>query len=188
MAESETILKKENINPSAVSRKEMLREAFNENYNDLFYYGVKLSKSDEIARDCIQDMFIQFWTHDELVIQVRSLKAYLLKCLRRRIFLHLSRETKSKILNPVNDLKMTGSDSVEEEFIRSEHESILHDKLGKARETLTSRQQEILFLRYNLEYPYEQICEIMDIKYQSVRNLLSEAVKSLRDQLNQNTN
>lgn len=186
--ESEAILIKGNLNPSAVSRKEMLRDAFNENYNDLFYYGVKLSKSDEIARDCIQEMFIQFWTHDELVMQVRSLKAYLLKCLRRRIFLHLSRESKSRILDPATDFKMNGSDSVEEEFIRYENESILHDQLGKARETLTSRQQEILFLRYNMEYPYEQICEIMDIKYQSVRNLLSEAVKSLRDQLNQNAN
>jgi DNA-directed RNA polymerase specialized sigma24 family protein len=70
--------------------------------------------------------------------------------------------------------------SAEESFINTESEHILENNLKIARESLTSRQQEILYLKYNLGYSNDLICEIMDIKYQSVRNLLSEAIRALR--------
>lgn len=160
-----------------------LKELYHLHYNDLFYYGLKLSGSKDITKDCIQDLFLQFWSSSEQLSDVRSIKAYLLKCLRRRIFFSIGKEKKCINIPGVLNQFEVSTDSVEEVIIRSESESEIEGKLRIARGELTIRQQEVIFLKYHLGYNYDMICEIMDIKYQSVRNLLSEAIKLLRIKL-----
>jgi RNA polymerase sigma-70 factor (ECF subfamily) len=45
---------------------------------------------------------------------------------------------------------------------------------------LSSRQQEILYLKFYSEMDYDQIIEIMDLNYQSARNLVTRALDALR--------
>ena len=157
-------------------------------YKDLYYYGLKLSGSEEITRDCIQDMFLQFWMNENALSEINSVKAYLLKCYRRRVFLELARDNK-KIsrdaepgIKPENELIV---DSIESDLIHEEDKKAKLLKLIKAKDELTIRQKEILYLKFNLGYNYEMICEIMSIRYQSVRNLFSETIKILHDKLTQ---
>ena len=59
----------------------------------------------------------------------------------------------------------------------SEEQSI---RLKSAWGKLTDKQKEILYLRFYQGLEYEQIAEVLDIKYQSLRNAVSRAIKSLR--------
>ena len=45
---------------------------------------------------------------------------------------------------------------------------------------LTPRQREIVYLRFFSGADYEEICEIMEIDYQSARDLLYRSIKKLR--------
>jgi len=45
---------------------------------------------------------------------------------------------------------------------------------------LSSRQQEILYLKFHSEMDYDQIIEIMGLNYQSARNLVTRALEALR--------
>jgi len=46
---------------------------------------------------------------------------------------------------------------------------------------LTERQKEILYLHYVNEMEYEEICEIMGMNDQSVRNLIQRSINKLRE-------
>ena len=153
-------------------------------YNDLYYYSLKLSGSADIAKDCIQDLFLQFWRDYEQLNHVSSKKAYLLKCLRRRVIAFMIKEKKIQLLEDDTDRILPIVNSAEEDFFNAESERIQERRMVQAISELTVRQQEVLFLRYKLGYNFGVICDIMEIKYQSVRNLLSEAVKVLRIKLN----
>ena len=48
-------------------------------------------------------------------------------------------------------------------------------------DTLTPRQQEIIYLRYVQEYDYEQIAELLQISVHGCRKLVSKAILSLRE-------
>jgi len=48
---------------------------------------------------------------------------------------------------------------------------------------LSKRQQEVLYLKFEEGLDYEQISKIMDLKYQSVRNLVSTAINKIKDHL-----
>ncbi len=50
------------------------------------------------------------------------------------------------------------------------------DALGR----LSNRQKEIIYLKYYQNLSYEEVSEIMNINYQAARNLLYQAIKSLK--------
>ena len=180
---SEQILLRKDINIFEQDSRLDLKELYFKNYRDLYYYGLKLSGSEEISKDCIQDLFIQFWSDCGQLEHVLSPKAYLLKCLRRRILSHLVLEKKFSYIDNEFDQYFPSVNSAEEELLATESKSILERKLNTAKKELSKRQQEVLFLKYSMGYPYSVICDIMNIKYQSVRNLLSESIKLLRIKL-----
>ncbi len=179
MENSQTLKAEKDIIIDELARNS-LKELYYRHYNDLYYYGLKLSGSKELTRDCIQDLFLQFWSNCDQLSEVRSIKAYLLKCLRRKIFFSIGKERRNSNLNMLIKPNEASMSSVEDTIISSESEYILEQKINKARQELTTRQQEVLYLKYHLGYTYSMICEIMDIKYQSVRNLLSESIKLMR--------
>lgn len=53
-------------------------------------------------------------------------------------------------------------------------------QLKRAFDKLTAKQKEILYLRFYQGLDYEQIAEVLDMKYQSLRNAVSRAIKNLR--------
>jgi RNA polymerase sigma-70 factor (ECF subfamily) len=69
---------------------------------------------------------------------------------------------------------------VEDIMIHDEVDKDKKAKLQEAFKVLSSRQREAIFLKYYQEMSYEQICEVMDINYQSVRNLISKGIIELK--------
>jgi len=66
-------------------------------------------------------------------------------------------------------------DATDDDTIRIK--KVLTDELMK----LTHRQKEALYLRYVQELPMSEIAVIMDMKNQSVRNLIHRAFQKLRE-------
>lgn len=52
--------------------------------------------------------------------------------------------------------------------------------LMKAMHQLTNRQKEIIYLQYFQQLSYEEVSDVMEINYQAARNLLYQAMKSLK--------
>ena len=45
---------------------------------------------------------------------------------------------------------------------------------------LSARQRETVYLKFFEELSYEDICEVMELNYQSARNLIARALTELR--------
>ena len=70
-------------------------------------------------------------------------------------------------------------DSIED----SEEKKQLIFLLNKAITRLTLRQQEAIYLRYIQELPMKEVSTMLDMNYQSTRNLLHRAITKLRDDM-----
>src|ERR1700750_397700 len=74
---------------------------FRKYYPVLFQYGNKLCPDVDLLEDCIQELFIDLWqgrSHGE----VRSVKAYLLKALKFKIYKQY-RDTEKKQASQISD-------------------------------------------------------------------------------------
>ena len=63
---------------------------------------------------------------------------------------------------------------------RQERQQILSASIEQFFEKLSPRQQQIINLYYIEQRKYDDICQIMGINYQSVRNLMHRSIMRLR--------
>lgn len=150
-------------------------------YPDLYGYGLKLCGKPELVKDVIQELFVTIWERRKKLDRIHSLKVYLLVSLRRRIFKSIYKEKREKeILHDQGespDIYFT----IEEIIIQDEVLEEQKKELQAALNSLPSRQKEVIYLRFYNGMNYEEIEEILSINYQSIRNHVHRAIKTLRE-------
>lgn len=147
--------------------------------NILFNYGLKLTIDRELLKDCIHDIFVKLYIKKNELGVIENLRSYLFISLknklcdelRKRMFMSDTAVEEVDAVSPVN---------VEDDYVEEEQKmndfSLIQHLLGQ----LSPRQREALTLYYIEERKYEDICEIMDMNYQSVRNLMCRGLTKLR--------
>jgi len=157
-------------------------EIFRRYYQDLYRFAVNFCGSSQLAEDQIQELFLKIWQRREsLADDVQAIRPYLWISLRRELIDEKRRVT--RILTHPDHSADEFSLSIEEFIIRSEGKELQKRHLERAMELLTPRQQEVLFLKYHEGMTYDEIEEIMSISYQAARNYLSQALRTIREEV-----
>ena len=149
--------------------------------NVLYNYGRKIINDKDIIEDCIQDLFLELWESKEKLSDTNSIKYYLLKALRIKIFKEISKRNKPLDRHALADYDFNIVSSFEAELINEQSSIEQKEKLSNALKKLSQRQKEAIFLRYFDDLAYEEVASIMGINYQSVHNLIHRAIKILRE-------
>lgn len=147
--------------------------------NILFYYGCKLTTDRELLKDCIHDIFIKLYTKKNELGYIENLKSYLFISLKNKI----CDEVRKRVYVSdavVEELNPISGDDVENNYLLMEKAKINTGLVSNLLNQLSPRQREALTLYYIEEKKYEDICEIMDMNYQSVRNLMHRGLLKLR--------
>jgi RNA polymerase sigma factor (sigma-70 family) len=164
--------------PAIKNNRESFNDLFRCYYPVLFQYGNKFCMDRGILEDCIQELFIEIWQRGPDV-QVRSVKAYLLKALKYKIHKHY-RDTEKITTNEITD-DLCFVISHENFLIDQQEHRQRTEKLLNAVHQLSNREREIIYLKLYQKLSYEEIVEVMHINYQAARNLFYQAIKSLRN-------
>ena len=104
-------------------------------------------------------------------------------CLEKQAIQYIQKRHKIQIdsLEPVFAAEYT----IEDEIIENEREQFLNEKMIRMLEVLSPRQKEIIYYRFVEGLSYEEICQIMDMNYQSTQNLIQRSLKKLRTTFSQ---
>lgn len=160
-----------------------LDQLFNNYYEKLYFYGLKLARDHNKVADAIQDLFANIWETRQNLSEVTYVKAYLFAILRYDL---LKPNPKTILDSPntdnLNDHSFTISP--EELYINKESQSegvrIIEDLLTN----LSSKQKEIIYLKFYNNYSNTEISCVLSIKPQSVANLLARTISRLRKKKN----
>ncbi len=157
--------------------------AFSELYdlhiNILFNYGLKLTIDKELLKDCIHDVFVKLYVKREELGPIDNLKSYLFISLKNKLCDEL-RKRMYMSDTAVEDVNIVSPTDVEEDYMEEEQQRNEFYKVQRLLDQLSPRQREALTLYYIEEKKYEDICEIMNMNYQSVRNLMHRGLTKLR--------
>lgn len=147
--------------------------------NVLFNYGLRLTNDKELLKDCIHDVFMKIYIKKEELGVIDNLRSYLFISLKNKLCDDMRRRTYSSDV-AVEDINVASTDDVEEDYMEKERQSISISLVRNLLDQLSPRQSEALTLYYIEERKYEDICEIMNMNYQSVRNLMHRGLTKLR--------
>ncbi|MBP5506221.1 MAG: sigma-70 family RNA polymerase sigma factor [Prevotella sp.] len=159
---------------------------YDKHIDNLFAFGSRFTTDRELIKDCIHDVFVKFYTKRELLADVANLESYLYTSLRNRINDEFRRNVHI-CDNEITDTTMRPIAEAEEyDKQHLEKVNLLTSNIKKGFDTLSPRQRQIINLYYLEHRKYEDICKIMGINYQSVRNLMHRSISRLREYAAQN--
>lgn len=164
-------------------------QAFIDIYNShvrlLFNYGMKFSKDRDLIQDCIQDFFLYLREKRERLGRTTSIKFYLLRSFRRRLFVYLDKETKhNKQTVDTNEFHLELIDCNINDMIDGEAKADLVAKMNKVMNHLGQKEREALFFYYYQGLSYQEIAEVLGFTHvSSARRLIYTALDNLRVKL-----
>jgi RNA polymerase sigma factor (sigma-70 family) len=160
--------------------KHAFSEIFLACHDDLYRYGIKLSRDPETVNDCIQNLFLKLWKNRNNLKPVKDIKPYLFKSLRNHIIdiIELKRET-LQIDQDIEEMFIIEF-TAEDFMISSQVEKETQQKVINLLNRLTPRQRHVIYLRYFEELEFETIAQIMDMQVQSVRNSITRGLQVMR--------
>ena len=148
-------------------------------YQDLYAYGVSLGFNTEDVKDAIQEVYLKLYFNERLCIDEKKIKFYLLRSVRNQLIdWERTKKDTSSIEEEERSFKL--SVSVEESFISDEEDLLLKKRVNRILDLLTDHQQEIVYLHFIEEMPYEEIAVMLDMKIQTVRGQVFKAIEKLR--------
>jgi RNA polymerase sigma factor (sigma-70 family) len=147
----------------------------------LFNYGMKLTNDQELLKDCIHDVFVKVYSKRNEKNAINNLCSYLLISLKNRLLDEFRRQTFSTP-NEVEEYEYRrASEDVEHDYLCLEREQMQTAKVAHLMQNLTTRQRQAITLYYLEERKYDEICDIMQMNYHSVRNLMHRGMLKLRE-------
>lgn len=147
----------------------------------LYQFVLKIVKSESTAQDIVQDTFVKVWENHETINPEHSFKSFLFTIAYHRI----ADEFRKQLRNPLMPDYITFTSSMVsyneaeqnlslEEFIR---------QLEKAKTKLSPRQRQVFEMSKEQNLSHSEIEKLMGISNQAVRNLLTAAMKTIRQEL-----
>ncbi|MBA4054304.1 MAG: hypothetical protein C0490_06300 [Marivirga sp.] len=150
----------------------------------LYNYGMHNCHDRDLVMDSLQELFASIWTKRKNLSVVHSVSAYLFKSFRRLLMKKLTWRKRFMLsLEPKHescfDIVLPADQLIEnDEMLLQQRENIKRCIKG-----LSKRQREAIFLKFYNDLNYSDIASIMDLQVDSVYNIISKAIESLRQQL-----
>lgn len=153
---------------------------YNEYVQELYRYGVRFNPEAEIVKDNIQELFIKLYNNRANLNPTDNIRLYLLRSLKNRL-INVYFDKKESV--SLDDLPFEILKTEDAEPGEDWDEIVKRKKLKKGIDSLTPRQREAIYLRYTREMTMAEMTELLNMNYQSVRNLLHRSIEKLRKEM-----
>jgi RNA polymerase sigma-70 factor (ECF subfamily) len=165
--------------------KELLRsensEAFREFYNRywkvLYHKALIRLGNEEDAKDMLQDIFIGIWKNRMRIVIDENATPYLFTALKYAILKKIERDHTIGKIHPLNFDNIENLEITHEELV---HLKQMEKAINNAIDQLPKRMKEVYQLSRQKYLKNKEIAAQLNISEQTVKNILSEAMKRLR--------
>jgi RNA polymerase sigma factor (sigma-70 family) len=145
-------------------------------------YGQKIILDGDAVKDSIQDLFVEMWNNKERLSIPRSVKAYLIISLQRKLIRYKKKMQRAPLkVNALPDTELV--ESKEDQIIFEQNLLDKQRTLSEAIKCLTKRQQEAIHLKFYANLSYDEIVGVMNISADAIYNLVSKAIDTLQKQV-----
>jgi RNA polymerase sigma-70 factor (family 1) len=154
-------------------------------YKDVLYgYSYKLTKSNVLAEEAIQEVFLKFWQNRRDLNPDLSVKAYLYKITKNHLFNLLrnaayDHQLKQQLFYNRRDTHY----STEDQLIYRDLETFKNQAIAN----LPPKMQQIFHMSRTQELSHKEIAHQLGISQHTVKDQIVKALKSIKEYLRMHT-
>ena len=146
---------------------------------DLYAFGLSLRVKTEIIEDAIHDIFVEIYAHRYNLKKIDNVKFYFLAAFRNRLFFLLKKESNISEITEKDTVGLVERD-FQESWIEMEEDTEKQILVKRLLSELNQNQREAIYHRFVEELSCEEIATLMNINYQSAKNLIHRSIKKLK--------
>ncbi len=173
-----------NHNNSNPSQEVLFSGIFREHEQPLFQLATRLTKSEQIAKDIIQDVFLKLWEHRDSLDEIVNMRAWLYRLTENRIIDFLRKAAADNRLKKNMWQQIRQINNEAELFVAAKEYSQI---MQKAISSLPPQRKLIYQLNKEEGMNYQEIANELHISRHTVKNQLFTAMQSVRDFISRNT-
>ncbi|MGD8427947.1 MAG: RNA polymerase sigma-70 factor [Balneolaceae bacterium] len=151
-------------------------------YGKLCGFAVKIVKSPDLAKDCVQDVFLKIWRNRKDWSIYYSLSVYLYQAVRNQALNKLEKRKNHREYS--QKYYEDGFNVIQEGRKLSTEEMRVVDRIWEIVDQMPQRRKMVFELHRKHGLSYKEIAQIMDITRKTVENHMGKALQDVRDELN----
>ncbi len=159
--------------------KEAFSDLYRLSYSGLYSYGLSCGMDKHQADDAIQDIFVRLYVNPSLIRSSLTLRSFLFRSIKNFFINKLKADSRLMGIDEVRP-SFSFTYSLDDSIIDQEERHIIRERVERLMAQLSTRQKEVVYLRFMHDMEYEEISRIMELTEQAARNLLYKALVKLR--------
>lgn len=143
--------------------------------NELYYYLMRQGADSETAKDIVQDSVYKMMIHID-AIDPNKYRAWLFKVATNLYYDYCRKKSRAPSFELDENLA-SNAELIEDVMVTKENQQHIRKML----ELLPTAYKQLLLLKYELEWSYQQIADYLEIKPNNVKTYLARARKKFKD-------
>jgi RNA polymerase sigma-70 factor (family 1) len=162
------------------------RLLYNEHWQNIYGVAFVLTRSTTLAEDMVQEVFAKVWLKRDELPKVEKFREWLFLVARNHIFNELRRQRRDdRLVGGLVNYFATQRDGHEQ--IADPEQALLHKEssrlIRESIERLPAQQQTVYRMARDQGMTREQIAETLGLSTNTVRNHMTQALRSIREYL-----
>ncbi|HET6995730.1 MAG TPA: RNA polymerase sigma-70 factor [Chitinophagaceae bacterium] len=167
----------------ATGDESAFREIFTKFTPRLFPFVRDIVKSEDIAREIVQEVFLRLWLKRETIVEIESPSSWLYRVASNISLTHFRRQKlEEKIVQKIGNSQQAIVEN-DDDFSFKE----LNNLIQKAAQTLSTQRLRIFKMSRELGLSRKEIANELGISENTVKNQLATALKQIRDFIQKTT-
>ncbi len=163
--------------------KNEFRQLFDQWFNPLCNYAYSLVQNHVLAKDIVQEVFIQIWEKREQIKDDIDLKPYLFKSTYNKTIEKFRQKKLRQKLAKENLIKIENAEKETQDFELVSANYLLKEKLNNSIRQLPPKCQEVFLMSRKNGLTYDEIANDLGISKKTVENHMMKALDFLRKNL-----
>lgn len=162
----------------------MFSELFRQHEHHLYALALRLTKSDCLAKDIIQEVFLKLWDRRSTIHHISNIEAWLYRITENKVIDFLRKVSADNRLKKIiwDNLQQVANEA--EQYLEAKE---YNEVIQKAIDQLPAQRRLIYRLNKDDGMNYRQIADELRLSKHTVKNQLSTAIQSVRRFLAKNT-
>jgi RNA polymerase sigma-70 factor (family 1) len=143
----------------------------------IFGYAIKLTKSQDLSEEIVQDVFMKIWINRSTIGEIQNIEAYLITLTRNHAFNVLKRVAIEEIAKAKLSKKLEEAHHETEEAVNfHESQAILNNAIDR----LPPQQRLVYSLCHEEGLKYEEVAQRLNISRLTVKTHMQQALRTLK--------